>query len=250
MKPKEAQGLVKTFEGTLATYFAALVQDEVVEGSTGAPLSTHNKIKPFLQDYTSVLHIRPVISAALGQPLSLEEVLVLLQRTIEKSRNKSIGWIPALPVEEAAPAAAEVVPPAAEEEAAVPQTTPVQVSAEEAGKGGLDLNSLDKKSKDRLAVKAEAVSYVSTYCALYEVTESTTKGSYDIHPFCDLQISTFLSNTVLPVLSQAIIEVMRKQPEDPIMHVADFLAKVSEKNQTEALENARTKFYELLRSTS
>ncbi|RYH13915.1 hypothetical protein EON65_34515 [archaeon] len=63
-----------------------------------------------------------------------------------------------------------------------------------------------------------------------------------------LQISAFLSNTVLPVLSQAVIEVMRKQPEDPIMHVANFLAQVSEKNQAEALENARTKFYELLNS--
>lgn len=61
-----------------------------------------------------------------------------------------------------------------------------------------------------------------------------------------LQISSFLSNTILPVLTKSVIDVMRDRPEDPIMYVANFLAKQSEQNQTEALENARQRFYELL----
>eukprot|EP01031_Cornospumella_fuschlensis_P033298 gene33298-40282_t len=219
VKPKEAQALVKTFEGTVAAYFSSLTQDAGVEGSTTTPLSTHSKISAFLQDFAHVLHVRPVLSSALGQPSSLEEVLVSLQRSIEKARGKSIGWISALPADpvDQAAAAAQSSP---EDAATKPPTASAAAIVEEVESNGeLNLNSLDQKSKDRLAIKAEA-------------------------------ISSFLSNTILPVLSQAVIDVMRKQPEDPIMYVADLLAQVSEKNQTEALENARTKFYELLNATS
>ncbi|RYH13916.1 hypothetical protein EON65_34520 [archaeon] len=161
MKPKEVQGLVKTFEGTLAAYFSALVQDEVAEGSIAAPLYTHSKIKSFLQGFAHVLHIRPILSTTLGQPSSLEDVLTLLQRSIEKARSKSIGWIPALPVEEevvtTSPEAVESLPA----EVTAAPITPAQVVNEDAeSKGGLDLNSLDQKSKERLAVKAEAVGYL------------------------------------------------------------------------------------------
>lgn len=48
------------------------------------------------------------------------------------------------------------------------------------------------------------------------------------------------------MLTKSVIDVMRERPEDPIMYVANFLAKQSEQNQTEAVENARQRFYELL----
>lgn len=48
------------------------------------------------------------------------------------------------------------------------------------------------------------------------------------------------------MLTRAVVEVMRDKPDDPIMYVASFLAKQSEKNQTEAHDIAREKFYELL----
>jgi hypothetical protein len=39
---------------------------------------------------------------------------------------------------------------------------------------------------------------------------------------------------------------MRDKPEDPIMFVANFLSQQSERNQSEAMESARLRFYELL----
>lgn len=59
-------------------------------------------------------------------------------------------------------------------------------------------------------------------------------------------MTAFLSNTIMPVLTKAVITVMRDRPEDPIMFVANSLRKQSEENQAEATERARKRFYELL----
>lgn len=63
---------------------------------------------------------------------------------------------------------------------------------------------------------------------------------------CVVQVSAFLSNTILPTVARAVVEVMRDKPEDPIMYVANFLSRQSEQNQSAALEFARNQFYEIL----
>jgi len=66
--------------------------------------------------------------------------------------------------------------------------------------------------------------------------------------FCErLQLQAFLSSAVLPQVAEGLVRIQRQQPEDPIMFLAEQLARCSADNNQLAQDKARSRFAELLR---
>ncbi len=60
------------------------------------------------------------------------------------------------------------------------------------------------------------------------------------------QLQLFLSATVLPQLAENLVRIQREQPADPIMFLAEQLARCSAERNQHAQERAYARFTELL----
>lgn len=89
MKPKDAQAAVKAFEATLAPYFSAL--QNVDEAGV---LRTHPKVLSLLSDRSDITVVRAVLSAAMGNIVSAQEIQDRVRSALEGLLGRSIGWLP------------------------------------------------------------------------------------------------------------------------------------------------------------
>ena len=61
-----------------------------------------------------------------------------------------------------------------------------------------------------------------------------------------MQLQAFLASTVLPQLSGGMVRILREQPEDPILFLAQQLQQHSAHQHRQAEDKARARFLELL----
>eukprot|EP01039_Chlorochromonas_danica_P000462 gene463-500_t len=211
VKAKEAQALVKTFESSLPVYFSHLSPCS----GTDLPLSSHSAIRSFIENHSEICVLRPILSPSIGTPDEPFSIMLKAIKSIESFRGSKIGWIAQNEADEQRV-----------------EQSPDNIAAEELT--GTTAGSLPEVTTDA-AISHEESSSDPIDPSLNE------KLAYNVD-----KMTAFLSNTIMPVLTKAVITVMRDRPEDPIMYVANCLLKQSEENQTEATERARKRFYELL----
>ena len=278
-KAKESQAAVKALEGIVAAYNADLVPLPSSE-SGETDLAQHMKLghKGVLEiveqssnlgdglGATAVSRVdlsaesTPPSSSSSSSPssphpLSWEDgAAAKALQTLLHLRGGRIGWLPttSVAVYEHASSSEQVSSESAEQSMGSAEDAP---SAALSGGGadihlkpvigglGDQLKELDSVKLKTLTEKADKVGTTcSIRCKHFCFTDLTIYSQF----LSEQQLQLFLSSTVLPQLAENLVRIQREQPADPIMFLAEQLARCSAEKNQHAQESAYARFTELL----